>query len=189
MNILLIDSTSDNLVVAVVQQTTEYVNVLCKQRNQTSATLCGYVDEVMHKAGITFDQLDAYACNIGPGSFTGIRIGAATVKGYMMASPKKLIAFDSLYMLTGGRGKAVIDAGNGYYYAKYCCKKVVHAPQLIAYDDRRAKNAQKFTDVDQHITKLLKVVREHYAKGKFATQLSPIYIRRSQAEENRDKNS
>ena len=144
---------------------------------------------MLNKAVVTFDQLDAYACNVGPGSFTGIRIGAATLKGYMMAAPKKLIAFDSLYMLTEGKGKAIIDAGNGYYYAKYRFKKAVAKPQLIAYNDRRAKNAKQFTNVDEHISKLLKVVRSLYKKGAFADQLSPIYIRRSQAEDNLAKNS
>lgn len=189
MNILAIDSTADSLIVAVVQQKTEYVNLLCKQRNQTSATLCGYVDDVLARAGITFDDLDAYACNIGPGSFTGIRIGVATVKGYQLAKPKKLIAIGSLYMLCKGRGRAIIDAGNGYYYAKYRCKKVVEEPQLVAYDDKRAKGASTFTNVDSHTQKFVSAVREAYQKGNFTQSLSPVYIRRSQAEENRDKNS
>ena len=189
MNILAIDSTADNLIVAVVQSKTEYVNVLCKQRSHTSATLCNYVDEVLLRAGITFDDLDAYACNIGPGSFTGIRIGVSTVKGYQLAKPKKMIAIGSLYMLCCGNGRAIIDAGNGYYYAKYRCKKVVEEPQLIAYDDKRSKGATTFTNAGDHITKFVKVVRDAYKKGNFAQTLSPIYIRRSQAEENRDKNS
>ena len=189
MNILAIDSTANDLIVAVVQEKTEYVKMLTNQRSQTSANLCNCVDQALQLAGIDFDQIDAYACNIGPGSFTGIRIGVATVKGYQLANPRKLIAFDSLYMLTGGRGKAIIDAGNGYYYAKYRFKKVVEEPQLIAYNDKRAKGATTFTNVDEHVAKFVKAVREHYAKGNFTTRLSPIYIRRSQAEENRDKNS
>ena len=189
MNILAIDSTADSLIVAVIQDKTEYVNVLSKQRSKTSSTLCGYVDEVLSRAGITFDNLDAYACNIGPGSFTGIRIGVATAKGYQLAVPRKLIAVGSLYMLCSGNGRAIIDAGNGYYYAKYRCKKVVEEPQLIAYDDKRANGAKTFTNVDEHVTKFVKCVREAYQKGNFVQQLSPIYIRRSQAEENRDKNS
>lgn len=189
MNILAIDTTTDNLIVAVVTQNKQYVKLLCNQRNQTSATLCGYVDDVLAQAGITFADIDAYACNIGPGSFTGIRIGVATVKGYQLAHPKKLIAIGSLYMLANGNGRAIIDAGNGYYYAKYRCKKVVEEPQLIAYDDKRSKRAVTYTNVDAHVKKLVKAVREAYSKGNFAENLSPIYIRRSQAEENRDKNS
>jgi len=189
MNILAIDTTADNLIVAVVTQKTEYVNVLCKQRNQTSATLCSYVDEVLARAGITFDDLDAYACNVGPGSFTGIRIGVSTVKGYNLAKPKKLIAVGSLYMLAKGNGRAIIDAGNGYYYARYRCQRVVEEPQLIPYDDKRAKGAATFTNAGDHTISFVKAVRQAYKKGDFAMQLSPIYIRRSQAEENRDKNS
>ena len=70
MNILVIDSTATDMIVAVVQDKTKYVSVLSNQRNQTSTTLCGYVDQVLRRAGITFDDIDAYACNIG-WSFVG----------------------------------------------------------------------------------------------------------------------
>ena len=66
------------------------------ERRQTIPVLSNVLveagsDEVLLRAGITFDDLDAYACNIGPGSFTGIRIGVSTVKGYQLAKPKKMI--------------------------------------------------------------------------------------------------
>ena len=154
-----------------------------------SQTMLPMVKNLMDNTNVSIDDIDMLAVSAGPGSFTGIRIGVATAKGYQLAVPRKLIAVGSLYMLCSGNGRAIIDAGNGYYYAKYRCKKVVEEPQLIAYDDKRVNGAKTFTNVDEHVTKFVKCVREAYQKGNFVQQLSPIYIRRSQAEENRDKNS
>ena len=53
-----------------------------------SRTLMVLVDNVLKSVGIEAKDIDAYACSNGPGSFTGVRIGAATVKGLAFASSK-----------------------------------------------------------------------------------------------------
>lgn len=46
-----------------------------------SETLLPLVDATLQKAGVTIDKIDAFAVTNGPGSFTGLRIGCALVKG------------------------------------------------------------------------------------------------------------
>lgn len=46
-----------------------------------SETILPMIDEILTRNGITLDDIDALAVNNGPGSFTGIRIGVAVVKG------------------------------------------------------------------------------------------------------------
>jgi len=43
------------------------------------------VDKMLDAAGITFDQIDGFAIALGPGSFTSLRVGLATVKAFAMA--------------------------------------------------------------------------------------------------------
>ncbi len=53
-----------------------------------SQTLAPMTEQLCRNAGISFDELDAVAVNVGPGSFTGVRIGVAAAKG--LAFPRKL---------------------------------------------------------------------------------------------------
>ena len=59
-----------------------------------SESLMKIVDEVL--AGENVNDLDAFAIGIGPGSFTGIRIGCATIKALAQVCAKPVIVFSSL---------------------------------------------------------------------------------------------
>ena len=61
-----------------------------------SRRLLGSVDWVMQAAGIGWDRLDGVAISLGPGSFTGLRIGMAAAKGIVFAAQKPLIGVQTL---------------------------------------------------------------------------------------------
>ena len=187
MKILYIDTTTPDLVVAVVEDN-EIVNVTASAVGvHHSEMLCGKVDEALKKAKIDFADLDAYACAIGPGSFTGIRIGISTVKGYRSAVKLPYISVCCLEAIAksrncGAKGRAVIDAGNGYYFADY---DAATKPMLISYDDERAQNAGKANSATDYFDGAIDIIRERFNLSNFSDTLTPLYIRRSQAEENR----
>ena len=68
-----------------------------------------FIDSVMKKAGISYNQLDAVAVSMGPGSYTGLRIGVSTAKGICYAVSKPLIAVETLQSMAYG-GKVVISS-------------------------------------------------------------------------------
>lgn len=68
-----------------------------------------FIDSVMKKAGISYDQLDAVAVSMGPGSYTGLRIGVSTAKGICYAVSKPLIAVETLEAMAYG-GRIVISS-------------------------------------------------------------------------------
>jgi tRNA threonylcarbamoyladenosine biosynthesis protein TsaB len=58
-----------------------------------------YIDSLMNEYNLSFDQLQAISVASGPGSYTGLRIGASTAKGLCYALGIPLIAIDSLRSL------------------------------------------------------------------------------------------
>jgi tRNA threonylcarbamoyladenosine biosynthesis protein TsaB len=91
-----------------------------------SERLMPLVVDVMERAGVTLDALDAIAVGAGPGSFTGLRIGLATAKGLAFAAGKPLWLVSSLGALAwsmDGAGDAlrvpVLDARRGELYAGF----------------------------------------------------------------------
>jgi len=62
--------------------------IYCENSGYThSETLLPLVDETLKKAGTSIDKIDSFAVTNGPGSFTGLRIGCALVKGLAGKSP------------------------------------------------------------------------------------------------------
>lgn len=64
-----------------------------------SAALTTYIAEIFTEAGLVYKQLDAIAVSMGPGSYTGLRIGVSSAKGLCYALDKPLIAIDTLKSL------------------------------------------------------------------------------------------
>ncbi|HEY1880752.1 MAG TPA: tRNA (adenosine(37)-N6)-threonylcarbamoyltransferase complex dimerization subunit type 1 TsaB [Caulobacteraceae bacterium] len=76
------------------------------------------VREVMAQAGVAFSDLDRIAVTVGPGSFTGLRVGIAFAKGLALAADVPAVGIGTLEALAAGdaapgRKTAVIEAGRG----------------------------------------------------------------------------
>jgi len=61
-----------------------------------------FIKEVLEQASVSFKDLDAIAVGTGPGSYTGLRIGTATVKGLCYSLDKPLIAVPTLKAMAQG---------------------------------------------------------------------------------------
>lgn len=79
------------------------------------------VADVMEQAGLTWGELEAIAVGVGPGAFTGLRIGVATARGLAAASERPLRRVSSLAALAAGiDGRLrlpLIDARRGEVFA------------------------------------------------------------------------
>ncbi|MDP1620709.1 MAG: tRNA (adenosine(37)-N6)-threonylcarbamoyltransferase complex dimerization subunit type 1 TsaB [Bacteroidales bacterium] len=71
-------------------------------RNVHSAMLTTFIDEIIKSSGVSLAMLDAIAVSMGPGSYTGLRIGVATAKGLCYALDKPLIAIPTLQAMAVG---------------------------------------------------------------------------------------
>lgn len=75
------------------------------------AALTGQIRGVLEEGHIGWEQIDAVACSIGPGSFTGIRIGLSMAKGLCYSLGKKLVAVPTLDSLAFAARTAAHRAG------------------------------------------------------------------------------
>lgn len=122
MLILALDSTAIVASVALCRDHVPIASFTVKNGNTHSETLLPMVESVLKTAGFTVDDIDLFACSVGPGSFTGVRIGASTVKGLAFGKNKPCVAVSTLEALAenlvpfGGVLCPVMNARRGQVY-------------------------------------------------------------------------
>ena len=95
MKLLVCDTSDKNCSAGIFEDGKEICYELSFESKTHSETFMPLVHRVMERADIKHEELDGYAVTVGPGSFTGIRIGLAAVKGMALATNKKCIAVSS----------------------------------------------------------------------------------------------
>ncbi len=88
-----------------------------------SAHLLESVRNVLEEAGVTLKDVDIFAASIGPGSFTGLRIGLATVKSFAATMRRSCVGVPTLYAIAHAAGEstrtlALLPAGRGEVFAQ-----------------------------------------------------------------------
>lgn len=165
-----------------------------------SVVLMDEIDRVLDSADLRPCDCDFFAAVTGPGSFTGIRIGISAVKGFATALGKRgvgVTTFDMLsYNVNSDCNYAVaIDAAHGRFYVSGYTSSGEQdiAPCYMAKDDLVALgrpiygfeelSLPAYTRLDP--ADCLQSIAPSLAEGK--GDLAALYVRRSQAEEERAK--
>ena len=122
MKILGIDSSGMVASVAIVQDDVIIAEYTMNHKKTHSETLLPMIDEIVKTSETKLEELDAIAIAAGPGSFTGLRIGAATAKGLAMAVEKPIIPIKTCeglaFNMWGAEGLIcpIIDARRNQVY-------------------------------------------------------------------------
>ena len=108
MKILAFDSTAITASAAVSEDEKLLAEITLNNGNTHSQTLLPMAESLFKMLSITADDIDIFACSQGPGSFTGVRIGAATVKGMAFGRDRACVGVSTLealaYNLRGYEG-------------------------------------------------------------------------------------
>ena len=139
MNILALDTSTAQASVAIVNDEKLLAESIFHADRCLSARLVPEIERLLAVCGLTIDDIDLFAAANGPGSFTGIRAGVATVQGLALATGKPCAGFSTLTMLAMNFPLAslpvcaMLDARKSEVYAGlYDCSAA--APSAIIAD-------------------------------------------------------
>ena len=107
MKILALDTTAKTASAALVEVKKDAPELIAEYSMKTSGhstTLLPMIESILKNTGNTAADVDLYAVSTGPGSFTGIRIGVATVKGLAFVHDTPCVGVSSLDALAMGFG-------------------------------------------------------------------------------------
>jgi tRNA threonylcarbamoyladenosine biosynthesis protein TsaB len=154
MIVLALDTCLDACSVAVWQD-----NVILATRSEVMARghqerLAPMARDVMDEAGIAFPALDRIGVTVGPGSFTGLRVGLAFAKGLALALDRPCIGVGVMETLAAGSGEtgfvaATIDAHRGQVYLQaFIDGCAVMAPDVLPIEIAAARLAELYPGGD-----------------------------------------
>ncbi len=88
-----------------------------------SSHLLRYVGEALEEGGVALGEIELFAAAVGPGSFTGLRIGLATVKSFAATLGRSCVGVSSLHAVARAAGEsertlALLPAGRGEVFAQ-----------------------------------------------------------------------
>ena len=82
MKILAIDTSSKICSVSILEDNDVIIEKHTNDEKTHSQNLMPLVDEIFKESNLSLDDMGLLSCCLGPGSFTGIRIGIATIKAF-----------------------------------------------------------------------------------------------------------
>ena len=223
MKILALDTSALTATAAILDGDT----LICEESVTTklthSQTIMPMVDELLCKASLDIDDIDLFACSVGPGSFTGLRIGIGTIKGLAYGCGKKVCAVSTLEALAHNIPFSdfliapIMDARreqvyNALYRVQNGSVVCVQEPQAISIDALCASLNEKTVFVGDGVKvykdKICDLLGENALfappqhmlqrascvaaaaltkEGIDASQLSAVYLRKPQAEREREE--
>ncbi len=199
MNFLAVDTSGTQLAVVAYRGGTPSIVTPKEGMREHSVVLMDAIDRALKAAELSLADCDFFAVAVGPGSFTGIRIGIATVKGLCLACGRPALAVTSLdciaYAEESGKRLALIDAGHGCFYAAAYGDGLEVPPAFCTAEDVEKLIGMGYLPISAE--ELAGAKRVNGAEGLYkavcrsaantcpAEALCAMYLRKSSAEEGR----
>lgn len=207
MLILSADTSLPVLSVALLRDRSVLGAVALEGKGSRNEKLLPAVDWLLAENGVDRRTIDLFAITRGPGSFTGVRIGLASLRGMALALGRPVCAMSTHEAIALGEGSSdgaslvpeldriavVDDAGRGeFYLSVFDRHEVVTPPRLVRADEleswtRDAALVVRAADFTQHANVAIGCARraEEIAAKDLLGQyedVTPIYVRLAEAE-------
>lgn len=122
MKILSLDSSTESATCAVLEDDRLLGEITFNYKKQHSVVLMSMIDSLLKNLKLDIASIDGFVVSKGPGSFTGLRIGASVIKGLSQGTGKPFVGISSLDALaynlayTSGIICPILDALRGNVY-------------------------------------------------------------------------
>ena len=135
--ILAVDTTHEHGSLALVRGVEVIEEVAVHSPAGFAQVIYGELERLLQRNGVRVPDIDCFAAASGPGSFTGVRVGLACIKGLAEAAGKPALGVSNLRALasfgTGPLRAALIDARRGEIYgAVYDAEGAAIVPETVA---------------------------------------------------------
>jgi universal bacterial protein YeaZ len=193
MLVLGVDTSLPLLSVALLKDGDVIGAVTLEGKGSRNEKLLPAIDWLLAESGIERHAIDLFAVTRGPGSFTGVRIGLATVQGLALALDKPVVAMSTheaiAQSVAAGGGGAPLsiadDAGRGeFYVSRFAHGKEIEAPHLaheVEPDALRVADFVQRENVAAACALRAVAIAASGALDQYA-DITPIYVRLAEAE-------
>lgn len=139
--ILNIDTSTEIASVCIAKNGSSLAYRENKQQREHASFVHNAIEIILIETGLALKNIDAFAITAGPGSYTGLRVGMATAKGFCYAFSKPLISINTLIVMA----KAAVETINEMLPSTLLCPMI---------DARRMEVFTAIYDIGLHIIKL-----------------------------------
>ena len=140
--ILCIETSASALSVCLAEDGRILADRVCAEPRQQAALTAPLVKEVLDAAGVAVKDCDAVCVSAGPGSYTGLRVGASTAKGLAFGAGIPLLAVGTLDVLVQGAGCPV---GTAFIVP------MLDARRMEVYTAVYTPDGKRVTPVEAHV--------------------------------------
>ncbi len=181
MKILAVDTSLEHIGIGYYDGE-KYTKIITTSPKSHNRSLLSEIDLFLQECGVVLNDVDCFAVVVGPGSFTGIRIGVATVNAFAFALNKPVIEITSLEVLAGDGDKMVLldCKHNNYYVGIFTEEGTEYSCMKKEKTDQYALPKVYLSQTDPE--KILDVAIKKLNKKDWSDRAKPFYIKSSSAE-------
>jgi tRNA threonylcarbamoyladenosine biosynthesis protein TsaB len=186
MIVLAADTSLPILSVALINDQTLIGALAMEGKGSRNEKLLPSIDFLLTENAIDRSQIDLFAVTRGPGSFTGVRIGLATLLGLALALQRPVCAMSTHEAVAHGtRGRVAVrdDAGRGEFYVSvFEDAREVVAPHLARdVSEANVIDVAEFLQRDNVALRCARRAMEIGDSDRYR-DVTPIYVRLAEAE-------
>jgi len=188
MLVLSADTSLPILSVALIDDGSLIGAVAMEGKGSRNEKLLPAIDWLLAENAIDRARIDLFAVTRGPGSFTGVRIGLATIQGLALALGRPVCAMSTHEAIAWGEeGRVAIvdDAGRGELYVSVFDGAEVVAPHLASsVNEPRVIRVADFLQRDNVALRCARraLEIERRGEGERYRDVTPIYVRLAEAD-------